>query len=271
VSLQGKYGAIERELLAAQAEARAIAPFSSRDPAFDSGAAYAVAKGILDARVRRGERPIGRKVGFTNRNIWGQYGVSTPIWAHMYDTTVRFAPDNSATVPLARFVSPRIEPEIAFGFAKAPSEKMSAAELLGCIEWIAHAFEIVDSVFPGWKFAAADTIAAFGLHGALIVGEKIPVAGKDGLAAKLRSFRISLARNGAVQDRGTGANVLDSPLLALRHFLALLATQPAFAPLAPGEIVTTGTLTAALPVMAGETWSTAFEGIEVPGLTLRFD
>jgi 2-oxo-3-hexenedioate decarboxylase len=271
VNTQSKYGAIERELLVAQADARTIAPFSSRDPAFDSRAAYEVAKGILDARVRRGERPIGRKIGFTNRNIWAEYGVSTPIWAHVYDSTVRFAPDNRATLPLTRFVSPRIEPEIAFGFARAPSEKMDEAELLDCIEWIAHAFEIVDSVFPDWKFAAADTIAAFGLHGALIVGERIPIAGKSGLAGKLRNFRIALSRNGEVQDRGTGANVLGSPLLALRHFLALLATQPAFAPLAPGEIVTTGTLTAALPVKAGETWSTAFEGIEVPGMELRFD
>ena len=268
---QSKYGAIERELLTAQAEVRAIAPFSSRDPAFDCGAAYEVAKGILDARMRRGERPIGRKVGFTNRNIWNQYGVSTPIWAHIYDSTVRFAPGNRSTLQLARFISPRIEPEIAFGFAKAPSEKMNEAELLGCIEWIAHTFEIVDSVFPGWKFTAADTIAAFGLHGALVVGEKIPVAGKSGLVEKLRSFRIALSRNGVVQDRGSGANVFGSPLLALRHFLALLATQPGFAPLAPGEIVTTGTLTAALPVMAGETWSTAFEGIEVAELELRFD
>jgi 2-oxo-3-hexenedioate decarboxylase len=262
---------IEIELLAAQADVRAIAPFSSRDPAFDSDRAYAVAKRILDARQRRGERPVGRKIGITNRNIWPQYGVYTPIWAHIYDSTVRFAPDNRAALSVAPFVSPRIEPEIAFGFARAPSANMDEAELLGCVEWMAHSFEIVDSVFPDWKFAAADTIAAFGLHGALVVGEKLPVEGQAGLAGKLRRFGVALSRDAEVQDRGAGANVLGSPLLALKHFLQLLETQPDFAPLAAGEIDTTGTLTAALPVQAGEAWSTAFEGIGVPGMVLRFE
>ncbi len=33
---------------------------------------------------RRGERPIGRKIGFTNRNIWAEYGVYAPIWGDVY-------------------------------------------------------------------------------------------------------------------------------------------------------------------------------------------
>jgi 2-keto-4-pentenoate hydratase len=48
----------------------------------------------------------------------------------------------------------------------------------------------------------------------------------------------------------------------------LLRGLPQFPPVAAGEIVTTGTLTAALPVKPGETWSTALSGIELPGLEL---
>ena len=40
-------------------------------------------------REARGERPIGRKIGFTNRTIWAEYGVYAPIWGYVYDGTVR--------------------------------------------------------------------------------------------------------------------------------------------------------------------------------------
>ena len=63
-----------------------------------------------------------------------------------------------------------------FKFAVAPNAQMSDLELLDCIEWVAHGFEIVQSLFPAWKFSAADTVAAYGLHGAAI-GPPSPVSG----------------------------------------------------------------------------------------------
>jgi 2-oxo-3-hexenedioate decarboxylase len=41
-------------------------------------------------------------------------------------------------------------------------------------------------------------------------------------------------------------------------------------PLAAGEIVTTGTLTRAMPIRPGETWSTSLHGIPLNGARLRF-
>jgi 2-oxo-3-hexenedioate decarboxylase len=41
-------------------------------------------------------------------------------------------------------------------------------------------------------------------------------------------------------------------------------------PLAAGEIVTTGTLTRALPVSAGETWTTQLTGVGLDGICVRF-
>ena len=69
---------------------------------------------------------------------------------------------------------------------------------------------------------------------------------------------------------GGGANVLDSPLLAAAHLFSVLKDQPQFEPVQAGEIVTTGTLTAALPIHPGETWSTALSGLALPGLTIYF-
>jgi 2-oxo-3-hexenedioate decarboxylase len=57
---------------------------------------------------------------------------------------------------------------------------------------------------------------------------------------------------------------------AVRHLVDLLSRDPNNPPLAAGETVSTGTLTRALPVKAGETWTTKLKGIGVDGITLRF-
>jgi 2-oxo-3-hexenedioate decarboxylase len=41
-------------------------------------------------------------------------------------------------------------------------------------------------------------------------------------------------------------------------------------PLQAGEIVTTGTLTRALHVRPGETWTAAFDGVSLEGIAVRF-
>jgi 2-oxo-3-hexenedioate decarboxylase len=87
-------------------------------------------------------------------------------------------------------------------------------------------------------------------------------------AASLAQVEARLFRGGELIDRGTGANVLGSPLIALQHLVELLARQPAAPALAGGEIVTTGVLTDAHPVAPGETWRTELSGLQ--GLTLEF-
>lgn len=256
------------ELIEAAAHARSIPTFTARDPAFDLAQAYAIAERVHRARVARGERPVGRKIGFTNRTIWAEYGVHQPIWGHVYDTTVTYAQGERAEVALAGLVEPRIEPEVVLHFGSPPPAFSDEPALLECIDWVAHGFEIVQSPFPGWQFKVEDTVAAGGLHGALVIGVPVPVSDIADCARKLREFRIALWRDGAVRAEGTGANVLDSPLAAFAHLAQVLDRLPQFSPVGAGEVVTTGTLTRALPVKAGETWRTTLDGIELPGLTV---
>jgi 2-keto-4-pentenoate hydratase len=216
---------------------------------------------------------VGRKIGFTNRNIWAQYGATSPIWAHVYDGTLIHARDNTATLSLAGSAQPRIEPEIAFMLrAPPPVGCEDPAVMLEYIDWLAPSFEIVDCHFADWKFNPADAAADFSLHWRLIVGTPhvIRQAEIPALAAQLHDCRVTLAMNDRVMDRGSGANALGHPALALAFLADILARQPQFAALARGEIVTTGTLTAALPVQSGETWTSRYEGLPVDGLSLRF-
>jgi 2-oxo-3-hexenedioate decarboxylase len=198
--------------------------------------------------------------------------VCAPIWAFVYDTTVVHLSASRGSCRLGRFAEPRIEPEIVLHFRSPPPLTDDPAQLLSCIDWIAHGIEIVQSHFPGWKFRAADTIADWALHGTLLVGEPQSVAriGSD-LATMLERFTISLSCDGHVRDTGSGSNVLGSPLRAAAHLNAVLATQPEAKALQAGELVTTGTLTGALPIRAGETWTTVLDGIPLPGISVAFD
>ena len=249
---------------------RLIGRLTDGDPSLDEDGAYAIAWDVHARRRERGERPVGRKIGFTNRTIWAEYGVWAPIWSHVYDSTVHHAPDGDAHLAIGHLLQPRIEPEIQLHFSRTPPVTRDEEALLESIDWIAHGFEIVQSVYPDWKFTKEDAIAAFALHGALVVGRPVAVRDIDDCAAKLRSFTISLSRDDGRTVRGGGANVLDTPLLAFAHLAERLATQARFAPVQAGEIVTTGTLTAALPVSAGQTWTTVLDGIDLPGLSITF-
>ena len=135
----------------------------------------------------------------------------------MFDHSVHDLADVE-TLALAPFSEPRIEPEIVFGLAASPSPHMDETTLLSCIAWVALGFEIVQSIFPGWKFSAADTIAANGVHGALLIGPRHPFAPRAAEWQRtLSAFEIDLSCDGRLVDRGHSANVLDGPLLALRH------------------------------------------------------
>ena len=262
---------IATELLEALDRNTMVRAITDRDPGFDADAAYLVSAEILRRRRARGETPIGRKIGFTNRTIWTEYGVSSPIWGSVYDSTVTYLDGPSGSLGIGHLSQPRLEPEIVLHFKSAPRATADEGDLLSHIDWIAHGYEIVQCHFLNWKFRAADTIADFGLHGALVVGPRQPVEGLGDVIRKLRTFTITLAKDGKVERQGGGSAVLDSPLLAAAHLLDLLKDQQLFDPIQAGEIVTTGTLLSPPSILAGPTWITELSGIELPGLQLHLE
>ena len=196
--------ALATELLDALDRNVLIEPITDRDPAFDEAAAYQVNAELFRRRCARGEQPIGRKIGFTNRTIWPEYGVYTPMWAHVYDTTVTFFEGNSGAIEIGHLAQPRIEPEILLHFKSSPAGARTEAEILECIDWIAHSVEIVQSHFPDWKFKAPDTAAAFGLHGALMVGPPRPIS-ELGHARRADREAADVHDRALAERRGPGA------------------------------------------------------------------
>jgi 2-keto-4-pentenoate hydratase len=133
------------QLLDARARSVQIPPLSASG-SLSMSDSYDIARCILDARIAQGETPIGRKIGFTNRKIAARYGISGPIcesiWAHMFDSTVRYTEDNHGVQSLKGAIQPRIEPEIVFMLGRAPAPDATIQEVADCIEWMAHGYEM---------------------------------------------------------------------------------------------------------------------------------
>lgn len=272
------------QLLAARADSQFMQPLSADGPMrLEDG--YEIAHCILQNRVAQGELPVGRRIAFSNSKLWPGNAIADEaknqetenlIWAHLFDTTVRHTESNRGLQSLQGAVSPKIEPNIVFKLSHAPSPEAGVEEMAECIEWIAHGLEIVDCVFPEWKFTAADAVAAFGLHAVLIVGEAkvLSSATRANLTSVLANTSLSLSYNEGesftLSGAGMGSDITESPIHALLHLHQLLKTQPQFAPLAAGEIIATGSWTKSYSIKSGQTWTTAFSGIGLPGLTLSF-
>ncbi len=248
-------------------------PWSAQDRAGmpgDLAAAYQQALAVRRLRQQRGEVPCGYKIGFTNRTIWPLYQVFAPIWGTVWQGGLVFG-EGQGTLDLRATCQPRLEPEIVFGFRATPEPEATPAQLFEAIEWLAPGFEVVQSHCPDWQFAASDTVADSSLHARLLVGERVPLRrlapDAAALNALLASAQVRLSQGAQLVAQGQGANVLDSPLLALHHFVRELRQCPGATDLQPGDVVTTGTWTDAMPIAPGQSWRAQFSE-PLPSLTV---
>jgi 2-oxo-3-hexenedioate decarboxylase len=260
---------LAREISDAYAARTVIPAPSSREGGIDLASAYAVEAAIADSRRASGRRTVGWKVGYANKAMWRALKLETLVWAHMYDDTVRYADWNDGTLSTAAMFAPKIEPEIVFCLSKPPASNDPVA-VLEATEWIALGFEIIDCVFPDWKFQPADFVAARGLHAALIVGEPVYIEPEniEKLVGELADFTVRLLKNNELVEEGAGKNALKSPALCVGELSEALKRRGGET-LQAGDIISTGTLTTSLPITAGETWIASLSGLPPSALTLH--
>jgi 2-oxo-3-hexenedioate decarboxylase len=263
---------LAHEFVTAYANTTAITPPSSRDASFDVSAAHAVEAELVKIGRANGRRTIGRKVGYANKAMWRVLKLQTLVWAAVYEDTVTLAPSGETTLTLGRRYSPRLEPEIVFKLKSSlGAGTTDASDVLGAVEWMALGFEIIDCPFAEWKFQPADFVAAFGLHAALVVGAPVQITPDriPALVETLAAFPLRLYRGDELIEEGSGKNVLRSPALCLGELAVAAARQPASTPLDAGEIITTGTITAAQPIVAGQIWRAEVDELGLAPLAIR--
>lgn len=265
---------LARELLSAQETGQLISVPPSARPGFDLNTAYEVEATLKRFREAGGHRTVGRKVGYANKAMWRVLKLETLVWGRMYDDTVHQSDNNRATLTLAHPHSLKIEPEIVFGL-KQPilSERLDATAALESTDWLAIGFEIIDCPFPGWQFQPSDFVAYFGLHAALVIGERVQVQPESvaRLVDELPRFQVRMSKNGELVEEGSGKNSLRSPALCLAELAGAILRRFPAEPLSTQEIVSSGTLTAGHPTQGGDLWTvevTGLTGLPLPSLTV---
>jgi 2-oxo-3-hexenedioate decarboxylase len=204
--------------------------------------AYGLGQDLERERVSAGWRPAGWKLGFTNQALWSKLGLDRPIRARIYHETLC-----SGDIDSADLVQPRIEPEIVVGFGADVPQMSDLAGIAAAVEWVAAGLEVVQCHFDRWEMTPAEAVADAGVHAALAIGPPTAVTADDVQSLAVATCQLLL--DGVVTATGSGADVLGGPLDALHWLLKGLPDG-----LRAGEIVTTGTLTQAIPLQPGQRW-----------------
>src|SRR5260370_23988242 len=123
-----------------------------------------------------GDRIVGYKVGLTSRPMQQMIGVDQPDYGPVLASTVYADGD---TVPLGRFIQPKIEAEIAFVLESGlAGPGVSVMDARRAIAGMTAAVEIVDSRFADWRIKLADPVADLASNGAAAIPSRLgPLGG----------------------------------------------------------------------------------------------
>lgn len=203
--------------------------------------AYAIQLLNVQRRWARGERRAGYKMGLTSRAKMVQVGVSEVIWGRL---TEAMRLEEGGTLSRARYVHPRVEPEIAYIIGKPLSGEVSAAEALAAVEAVAPAMEIIDSRYKDFKFSLPDVIADNSSSSGFFIGSWVRPE------ADVANLGIVLEVDGRAVEIGSSAAILGHPVRALVAAARLLGRDGES--LMPGDILLAGAATAAYALRPGE-------------------
>jgi 2-oxo-3-hexenedioate decarboxylase len=222
---------IAARLAKARSDRTPIAPFSSQLPDFDLSAAYDV------------QRLAGWKLGVTSRAKQAQVGVREPVRGFL---AAQDALNLGEQIRMDEHIQPRAEPEIAFIMgADLSGPSASSADVLAATAAVAVGIEILDSRYRDYQFTMPDVVADNASAGRFVIGRPVPAEGVD-----LRLTGVLLERNGEVVATAAGAAALGHPASAVAWLVRSLAAESVG--LRAGDVVLSGGLTAAIPVIAGD-------------------
>ncbi|MFC4000551.1 2-keto-4-pentenoate hydratase [Prauserella oleivorans] len=232
-------------LLQAYETGKPIPPIIDDHPAATVTDAYHIQQEQVRAWTAQGEIVKGHKVGLSSAAMQEQMGVDQPDYGHLLSGMFHL---EHQPIPMARFLQPRIEPEVAFVLGRQlTGPGVTVADAARAVEFVLPALEIVDSRIQDWTISIVDTIADNASSGGVVLGSKpTPLSAVD-----LRLTGCTLHKSGELVATGAGGAVLGSPLNALVWLANTLG--PLGIGLEPGHVVLPGSMTRAFPVLPGET------------------
>lgn len=229
---------VAAELLRCEDEAIDRPPFSDEWADLDLATGYEIQDLNLHARLARGEKLIGIKLGLTSRAKQLRMGVHFPFVAWLTDAMVLPAGD---PVTQSRLIHPRVEPEIVFVMGeRLEGPGVSCAQAMSAVASVWGGAEVIDSRYRDFRFTAGDVAADNASSAAFVTGPVgLPPADLD-----LSLEGVLVEVDGVVVDSATGAAVQGHPGEALALAANDLASRGHA--IEPGWLVLTGGMTDAV-------------------------
>jgi 2-oxo-3-hexenedioate decarboxylase len=220
--------------------------------------AYAIQRASIQRRIARGERRVGVKMGFTSRAKMIQMGLSDVIWGRL--TSAMQTEENTA-IDLARYVHPRVEPEIAFVLKRELRGDETGPAALAAVEAIAPALEIIDSRYKDFRFSLPEVIADNASSSSFVIGAW------SSPRIDFSNLGLILSIDGRPVQIGSTAALLGHPLRSLVAAARLSAA--AGEPLRAGAIVMAGGATSAEWLKPGQYISVEMERLGRAGFYVK--
>jgi 2-keto-4-pentenoate hydratase len=228
-----------------------IPPLTGADPTLGADDGYLIQQELVKLLLADGDRIVGHKVGLTSKPMQRMFGVGSPDFAPVLESTVYFS---GAEISAGSFIQAKIEAEIVFVMgAELRGPGVTVDDARAAVAGVGASVEIVDSRIVDWRIGLADTIADLASSGAVARSANlVPLSDVD-----VRLAGMVLSRNGELVDTGAGAAALGDPLAVVAWLANTLGDRGVA--LEPDHLIMTGALHTAVPIAAGETYVAEFD------------
>jgi len=235
-----------------------IRQFSLEFPEISIEDAYAIQKAWVTLKRKAGRSIRGHKIGLTSKAMQYSSNINEPDYGALLDDM--FFSDGS-TLPMERFIVPRLEVELAFILGKRlEGPCCTIFDVLNAADYVTPAVEIIDArihqVDPESKVTrkVTDTISDNAANAALILGGR-PFKPAE---VDIRWISALCYRNGVIEESGVAAAVLNHPANGVAWLANKLA--PYGEALDAGEVILGGSFTRPVYARAGDTFHIDYGG-----------
>jgi len=248
------------ELLKAEESKQPINTFTSRYANIDINDSYAIQLKVVQTKIDRGSKIVGKKIGQVSRAMQELMGIMEPDYGHILDSMVM---QEGEPIPMSCLIQPRVEGEICFVLKEdLIGPGITVASVMKATAGVIPALEIIDSRFKNWKVKIEDGVADNAGGGLVVLGGTIT----NIYELDLRLIGMALEKDGEILSTAAGSAVLGNPAQAVAWLANKLAEHGVG--LRSGEIIMSGSLTAAVPAQAGSCFQATFD--RLGSVTARF-
>lgn len=243
--------ALARELYEARKSRTPVRHFSARFPSMTIEDGYAIQRAWVALEIADGRVVRGRKIGLTSRAMQQASQINEPDFAPLMDDMFF---EQGGEIPVTRFIAPRVEVELAFVLSRGlKGPHVTMLDVLAATDYVVPALEIIDARIEQFDRDTRvmrkvfDTISDFAANAGIVLGGR-PVKPD---AVDLRWVGAMLFKNGAVEETGLAAGVLNHPATGVAWLANKIDKYGES--LSAGDIILSGSFTRPVTAVKGDT------------------